>query len=190
MHKILGKKAVIVGAVAALAFVLSAGAALASAPVLPVGTTTGPNMSGKCTNCHTYATAATTTTPAKAKAKAKPKPKATKLSHPYASKVKHSADTTFTVWGYVTPRLPRLQEATLTVGVEQSMGHGSWAATSSLSATGTISSKGKFKGKTNYTAKLHIPHAGRYRLRTQLVYNDAKGVRHTKWSKLFYIRIY
>ena len=181
MHKTLSKKIVIVGMVAALALVLSAGAAFA-APVLAPGTTSAPGMSGTCTDCHTYATPTAPVTPAK--------PKSTMVSHPFAAKGRHSADTTFTIWGYITPKLPKLGDATLTVGVENYMGHGSWAASSTLAATGTVSATGKFKGKTNYTATMHIAHPARYRFRTKLVYNDAKGVKHTKWSKLFYIRIY
>ena len=180
MHRNLGrKKAAIVGAVAALAFVLSAATAFA-APVLKPGTTSAPGMSGTCTDCHTYAKAASAT-PAK--------PKATVVSHAFASKGKHRASKTLSIWGYISPKLPDIKEATLTVTAARSVGH-SWVTTTSMNATGTIVAKGKFKNKTNYTAKLHLSQAGRYRLRTKLVYKDAKGVEHTKWSTVFYVRIY
>ncbi|MGZ4930896.1 MAG: hypothetical protein ACXV48_07900, partial [Halobacteriota archaeon] len=55
MHSYCGrKKAAIVAAIAAIAFVLTAATAFA-APVLQPGTTSYPGMHGTCTNCHTYA---------------------------------------------------------------------------------------------------------------------------------------
>ena len=174
------RKVAIVAAVAAIAFVLNAATAFA-APVLQPGTTSYPGMSGTCTNCHTYAAAAKPATPAK--------PKATVVSHAYAAKGKHHATKTLSIWGYISPKLPNIKEATLTVVAARSVGK-SWVTTTSMSATGTITSTGKFKNKTNYRANLKLSQAGYYRLRTKLVYLDAKGVEHTKSSTAFYIRIY
>jgi hypothetical protein len=168
-----------VAAAAALAFVLSAATAFA-APVLQPGTTSYPGMSGTCTDCHTYAKAVSTTPAA---------PKATVVSHTYAANGKHHATKSLFVWGYISPKLPNLTEATLTVVAARSVGK-SWVTTTSMNATGTVASRGRFKNKTNYTAKLHLNVAGRYRLRAKLVYTDAKGVEQTKWSKVYTIRIY
>jgi len=174
------KKAAIVAAVAAIVFVLTAATAFA-APVLQPGTTSAPGMSGTCTDCHTYAAAPKTATPAK--------PKATVVSAAYAAKGKHHATKMLSIWGYISPKLPNIKEATLTVVAARSVGK-SWVTTTSMSATGTITSTGKFKNKTNYRANLKLSQAGYYRLRTKLVYLDAKGVEHTKSSTAFYIRIY
>lgn len=180
MHRNLArKKAAIVGALAAVVLVLSAATAFA-APVLKPGTTSYPGMHGTCTDCHTYAKAASTT-PAK--------PKATVVSQVFASRGKHRASKTLSVWGYISPKLPNIHEATLTVCAARAVGH-SWVTTSSMNATGTIAAKGKFKNKTNYKARLNLSRAGWYRLRTKLVYTDAKGVEQTKWSKAVYIRIF
>jgi len=186
MLKFSRKKAAIAGAIAAFVLAMTAGAAFA-APVLQPGVTSYPGMSGTCTDCHTYAKAATTTAP---KAKAKAKAKKTAISHPYVSKRKHRVGITFAVWGFISPRLHNANEATLTINVQQYAGHGSWVATSGLETTGTVSQSGKFKHKTNYTAAMNITQAGSYRMRTKLIWTDAKGVERTRWSKLCYCRVF
>jgi hypothetical protein len=174
MQHIFGKKALLAGAIAAVVTALFAGAAIA-APVLQPGTTSAPGMSGTCTNCHTYAKPA--------------KPKVSAPSHPYVSKGKHRASKSLRVFGYISPRLSGAQESTLTVYAYTKV-NGSWVTTDSLTTTGTISAKGSFKRKTNYAATLHLEKAGKYRLRTRLVFVDAKGVKHDKWSKIHVVRIY
>jgi hypothetical protein len=62
-------------------------------------------------------------------------------------------------------------------------------ATSALDTTGTLSATGKFRNKTNYTAVMNIAATGRYRLHAKLVWIDAGGVSHEKWSCWEYIRI-
>jgi hypothetical protein len=175
------KKAALVGALAALVLALTVGVAFA-APVLQPGTTSAPGMSGTCTNCHTYATAA------KPAAKAKPKP--TKVSRPYIARGKTKPGVAFSTWGFITPTLATSTPATLTIAVDTYMGQGSWATTSGVAATATISPTGKFKNKTNYTASLTIDRPARYRLRAKLVYIDAKGVERTKLSSWLMMRVY
>ena len=180
MPKFSRKKAAIAGATAVFVLAMTAAVAFA-APVLQPGVTSAPGMSGTCTNCHTYAS-----TPA---APAKPKIKKTAVSRPYVSKRHHHASKSFAVWGFISPRIPHASTATLTVGVQQFTG-GSWVTTSSLAATGTVSQKGSFKHKTNYWTTMTFAETGLYRLRTKLIWTDAKGVEHTKWSKPRSVRIY
>ena len=169
-----------IAAVAILA--LSATVAFAGPPVLPAGVTSAPGMHGTCTNCHTYAKpAAASTTPAAVKAVA--------VSHPFAAGGKHRVGKTLKLWGYVSPKLPNVKEATITVLVGQKVGN-SWVATSSLNTTGTVSAKGKFRNKTNYTASVVLPKAAWYRFQMKLVWTDAKGVEHTKSSKRTSIRVF
>jgi hypothetical protein len=177
------KKATLVGALATLLFALTAGSAFA-APVLKPGTTSYPGMSGTCTNCHTYASAA------KPAAKKVVKKKSTSVSHPYIAKGKRKQGVAFKTWGYVAPKLRASTPTTLTIVVQSYMGHGSWVTTSGVAATATVAPKGKFKNKTNYTASLTIDRAARYRLRAKLVYVDTKGVERTKWSSWLYMRVY
>jgi hypothetical protein len=177
MRKFSRQNVAIVAVSGAFVLALSAAAAFA-APVLQPGVTSAPGMSGTCTNCHTYASGSSST----------PKKKTTKVSHPYVSKKRHHAGVGFALWGFVSPRI-NTGEATLTVGVQKLAG-GSWVTSSSLAATGTLSQSGKFKHKTNYVATLNLPQSGRYRLRAKLVWIDAKGTEHTKWSKLCYLRVF
>lgn len=178
----LKKKVAAVTAAAAVIVALFAAVAVA-APVLQPGTTSAPGMSGTCTNCHTYAT--TSAAPA-----AKPKPKATKVSHPFMAKGKRRQNKSFKVWGYISPKLANTKTTTLTVSVQTYGGHGSWITTAGVAATGTVTPKGRFKNKTNYTASFKIDRPARYRLRTKLIYVDAKGVQRTKWSGYLYLRVY
>lgn len=175
MRNTLSKKAIVAAAVALVALAITAGAAFA-APVLQPGTTSAPGMSGTCTNCHTYAAV---------KSNSKP----LMVSHPYASQGRHRAGRTLKVWGYIAPKMSNTSEATLTVTVQQRVGR-SWVTTDGLTATGTVSAKGKWHGnKTNYAATVKLPTKGLYRLRTKLVYLDAKGVEQTKISKFLNLKI-
>ena len=180
MHMLPRARAAIaaIGAVAAVfAF---AGVALA-APVLQPGVTSAPGMSGTCTSCHTYAKPATT---------AANKPKATVVSHPYKSAKKAKAGVGFKLWGYVSPKLPNTNEATLTISVQQRKSDGSWVATSGLTTRGTVSASGTFKNKTNYTATMKVGAVGRFRVQAKLVWVDAKGVAHSKKSTRFEFKVY
>jgi hypothetical protein len=183
MRSTLGKKAAIAAICAAAASAIFAGTVFA-APVLQPGTTSAPGMSGTCTNCHTYAKPAAAAKPAVPAA-----PKVSAPSRTYVAKGKHRAGQALSVWGFISPRLSGATESTLTVYAFSKVS-GSWVTTSSLTATGTISPSGKFKHKDNYATSLTIANAGKYRLRTELVFVDAKGVQHDKWSKVYSIRIY
>jgi hypothetical protein len=184
MLKFSRKKVAVAGAAAAFVLAMSAAAAFA-APVLQPGVTSWPGMSGTCTNCHKYATASPAPKAAAPKVAA---PKATTVSHPYVSKRRHHAGSTLWISGFVSPRISA-STATLTISV-QKLSAGSWETSASLATTGTVKQSGKFKHKTNYTAGVVIGQAGRYRLRAKLVWTDTKGIKHTKWSKLLYVRIY
>jgi hypothetical protein len=186
MHTSPAKKALFAGAIAAAIVAVTAAAAFAN-PVLQPGQTSAPGMSGTCTDCHTYAKPASTAAPI---VKPKPKPKATVVSHPYVTAGVHRAGRVLKAWGFVSPRLPKgTQGTTMTITVQQSV-KGSWVATSSLGTTATVANKGKFAHRTNYTDKLTIGQAGLYRLRAKLVWRDAKGVEHTKWSKPLVIKVH
>jgi hypothetical protein len=182
MKKTHGTKAAIAAAVAAAAIVLSAGVALA-APVLQPGVTSAPGMSGNCASCHRYAKPAA----------AMPKPMMTSamMSQPRVPKQKQMVGVAFSCWGYIAPKLPNTHEATVTITVQRwTHAGGSWVATSGLNTQGMVSATGQFKGKTNYHAKLKIGEAGRYRMRAKLVWMDAKGVKHTTWSKRLIFRVH
>lgn len=178
MHKFLGKKAAVAAAIAAVVLAVTAAAAFA-APVLQPGTTSAPGMSGTCTDCHTYAKPAATVAP-----------KAPSMSKPYLPNGKIRVRRTFKTYGFVSPSLPTssTQTATLTVTVQRLKGK-KWVAFPAASATGTVSATGKFKGKTNWTAKLKIGRVGTYRFRAKLTYLDASAVEHVKYSKWAKIKV-
>lgn len=178
MKTLLGKKSM-VAAFVAIAILAASAAAAFAAPVLQPGTTSAPGMSGTCTDCHTYATAAA---PAA-------KPKVLMPSHPYLAKSKNKLGRAFGVWGFIPPKLCGTTNATATITVSR-YAHSKWTSVPSLSTTATLSTTGHFKNKTNYATKLTVNRGGSYRMRVRLVYLDSKGVQHTKLStwKKFSIR--
>ena len=126
----------------------------------------------------------------KSKGRATGKP--TFVSHPYTKHSKLKINKDFKTWGYVKTwkRAPLTQDATLTIRAQKwNSGTRSWEASAGLMTTATISPTGKFKKKTNYSAVMNIGSTGRYRLRAKLVWMDAKGVEHTKWSSRKYLKL-
>ena len=114
--------------------------------------------------------------------------KPTFVSHPYTKHVRLKVSKDFGVWGYVNTwhRVPLTKDATVTIFATP---RGSKVASEGLTTTATVAWSGKFKKKTNYKATMNIDAVGAYYLRAKLVWVDAKGVEHTKWSSRKLIRI-
>lgn len=176
MHKSLRKRAAVVFAIAAVAALVTAGTALA-APVLQPGVTSAPGMSGTCTNCHTYATAAVK------KTVAKPVAKPVLFSRPFLAKSAFKRSANIKVNGYFSPTLASSTNATVTIVVQRLNAHGKWVAASSFNKTAKLSATGTYKNKISYSAAMKINRLGRFRLRAKLVYLDASAVSHVMWSK-------
>ena len=178
MQMSLGKRSLVVGTAAVVAFVVYTGSAFA-APVLQPGVTSAPGMSGKCTSCHSYASSSSSASTSTAKKKT------VSVSHPYTGKRTYKSGTAFLVFGYVTPRQPSSAQAKVALRFEKLNSRGRWSVVSTLTPTATVTSQGSFKNKTNYRTPVTVNGAGKYRVRAKLSWLDAKGVKHTKTSSYY-----
>jgi len=185
MHMSLRNRAAVVLATAAVAALVATTTAFA-APVLQPGVTSYPGMSGTCTNCHTYATAAAKPI---AKPVARPVVKTAVFSRPFLKKSAYRRSASFRANGYFAPTLASSTNATVTIAVQRRNARGKWVATPSFDETATLSATGKYKNKISYTALMNISRLGHYRLRAKLVYLDASSVSHVKWSTLTVVNI-